>query len=534
MTSLLRAAIAMALALVLAAVTGDRAAAHSTLRASEPPDGAVLERPPARIVLEFDEPVSAVSLAVVDRAGRAIALRAPPRIVDHRLEAALPETMPPDVYAVVWRVASADAHPVAGTLVFAVGTTIPADFRPPANDGGPGWLVANIVLRFGTITATFVAAGGAIFGAVVAPLPRRLRRRFGTLAALGAVIAFLAIPVRGALLLGIDGFTAAPALLWLAAIDTRFVAAMIAVAAGLTTLAAAWRRTAARPALAGALGLASIAALAVSGHVAAVAPPWLMALAIVTHVTLAAFWIGALLPLTAALEGPPREAAGILRRFSRVAVIAVASLVLVGAVVAAVQLATPLAIESSEYGKALLVKLVGVTALLTLAIGNRLIHMPALAAGNVHAASRLRRAIRWEIAAASFVIGATAILGLTPPPRPPIDLAGATEPGVGATALGARISAVLEVTPGQAGRNRILVEILGADGEALEARRVELVLAPAEPAAATPRLLRAARSAGGFAFADVDLPVSGRWTLRLEVRISELEFETLTTEVSIR
>ena len=105
---------------------------------------------------------------------------------------------------------------------------------------------------------------------------------------------------------------------------------------------------------------------------------------------------------------------------------------------------------------------------------------------------------------------------------------------VGATALGARISAVLEVTPGQAGRNRILVEILGADGEALEARRVELVLAPAEPAAATPRLLRAARSAGGFAFADVDLPVAGRWTLRLEVHVSELELETLTTEVSIK
>lgn len=521
------------LMLLLAAIAMDRAAAHSTLRSADPEDGATLARAPERIVLGFDDAVRVIDLRLVEASGRAITLPAAAQAIANRVEAVLPSALPNGVYVVSWRVTSADSHPVAGMLVFAVGTTIPPDLRLPSIEPGPAWHIANVVLRFAVVTLTLISGGGAFFAVLVSPLPALLLRRLGTIAALGAGIAILAIPARGALLLGLDAWPVAPAASWQAGLETRFGASMIIAALGLLALAATWRHAATARLTAATCGLVAIASFAVSGHAAVIAPAWICAMIVTLHVAIAAFWFGALAPLAVALDGSPTEAAAILRRFSRIAFAAVGVLIIAGGVLATLQLESPAALEATSYGRTLLAKLVGVIALVTLAGGNRLLHLPALAAGDARAVGRLRRALHAEMAAACFVLAATAILSLTTPPRAEPRFEGATEPGVAATALGARTSAVIDITPGRSGGNRVVIEILDLDGQPSNPRALEVIVQSPDSGDAVLRRVATPRREGGFAVESLDLARAGRWTITLEVRLTELELETLTTEITI-
>ena len=526
------------LALLVVAIATDRAAAHAVLRDAEPADGASFVQSPTRLVLSFDEPVTPISVTVVDGAGHAVALATPARAIDTRIEANLPSGLPRGLYVVAWRVTSADSHPVAGALVFAVGTTVPADFKPALTEADRGWLVANIVLRFAVTAAALISGGAAFFALLVAPLSRQLREHLAIIAGLGAGCAVLAIPARGALLLGADGFTAAIAPLWQVGVQSRLGISMVIAAAGFLALAAAWRWQTASLRIAAGCGLVVIASFAVSGHAAVVDPAWLMATLVVLHVAGAAFWLGSLAPLAVALSGPMPASLAVIQRFSRVALVAVGGLATAGAVVAAIQLETTAALEATSYGRTLLAKLLGVTALLTLAAANKLVHTPALEAGDARAVGRLRRAIHWEMAAGGCVLAVTALLSLTPPPRAEMGAElhrhAAETPGIGATATGTRISAIIEVSPGRAGHNRVLVDILDRDGQSFEPR--ELTFEIAHPDTGVTGLRRALkpRREGGFVLEGPEFAMPGRWKIRLQVLVGDFELETLTTEVTIR
>ena len=83
--------------------------------------------------------------------------------------------------------------------------------------------------------------------------------------------------------------------------------------------------------------------------------------AILAHTSAVAFWVGSLLPLRAALSAS--DAATIVRRFSTVAIAAVAILLSSGIVIAALQLRSFAALVTTTYGWMLLGKLVLVCGL---------------------------------------------------------------------------------------------------------------------------------------------------------------------------
>jgi len=82
-------------------------------------------------------------------------------------------------------------------------------------------------------------------------------------------------------------------------------------------------------------------------------------------------------------------------------------------------------------------------------------------------------------------------LSLTPPPRnaqPPGELQVHTHSqGIAATAAGSRINAVIEASPGTVGRNRIVVEIVDAQGLSVAPKALILELVPRDDTAAALR-----------------------------------------------
>ncbi|MFM8777749.1 MAG: copper resistance protein CopC, partial [Acidimicrobiaceae bacterium] len=103
--------------------------AHAGLKSSEPAASSVLEQSPKEIVLNFGEAVeiSFGSIRLFDSKSKLIVLPTPrygvsDGVVDKKtVHVEIPE-LEPGSHLVVWRVVSADSHPVQGAFAFQIGT----------------------------------------------------------------------------------------------------------------------------------------------------------------------------------------------------------------------------------------------------------------------------------------------------------------------------------------------------------------------------------------------------------------------------
>ena len=98
---------------------------------------------------------------------------------------------------------SADGHPIAGTIVFSVGSAQAARKADGAGNSAVSseriiWAAA---LRWIFYLCTALAAGGVLFQLAVIDIPFALRPVLCSAAILGALLALLQIGIRGALLL---------------------------------------------------------------------------------------------------------------------------------------------------------------------------------------------------------------------------------------------------------------------------------------------------------------------------------------------
>jgi copper resistance protein D len=147
------------------------------------------------------------------------------------------------------------------------------------------------------------------------------------------------------------------------------------------------------------------------------------------HALATASWVGGLPPLLFALieqrRFAPNEARectlDILSRFSLMAMVAVTLLIASGIANAGFRVAGSFGkLFYTEYGDALLLKVTLVSAMLALAYFNRFIFMPRLRAGTLKGMKyifRLGHSVTLELALGVLVLGAAAVLGITPPPQ---------------------------------------------------------------------------------------------------------------------
>ena len=144
-----------------------------------------------------------------------------------------------------------------------------------------------------------------------------------------------------------------------------------------------------------------------NGHSAAEGMP--LGLIACVHITLAAWWVGALIAMERACANTSiEETAALVQRFSGRAVIAILSLIIAGIIMIVGLLERP--IEITSYLKVLALKVTLAVAVFGLASYNKFRLTPRLLAYDSRAARGLQRAIRVELFLIAAVLTATAIL----------------------------------------------------------------------------------------------------------------------------
>jgi copper transport protein len=518
----------LALLVALASLAMPAAAwAHASLVGSQPAEGATLAQAPASLRLDFNEPVSPLIVRLIGPTGEAVT----PAVKAEN--SSLTVTAPPlrrGTHVLSWRVISADGHPVGGAVTFSIGAPS-ASPALAALDTDPAVTAAIWATRLLIYLGLFVGVGGASFAALIAqsrPLPGRTEKWIGG-ALLGGLMASLAS-------LGLQGLDALALPLtqiwrpdvWMSGLATSYGWTALTAAAALLLGLVAVRAT--KPVVVGlsaACALAGVGgALSLSGHAATAALVPLSRPAVFLHAVAIAFWIGSLIPLAAIVRDRGRGG-GELARFSRLIPIPLAVLVATGLYLAWVELDRPDALWTTSYGEVLTGKLAAVLLLLGLAAANRYALVPRLAARGPGAAKPLAAAIAAESVLALAILATVALWRFTPPPRALI----AAEP----TSIhfhGGKVMAQIEVEPVRGRGAEVSIEVLDPDFHPFAAKGVTIFLSNA--AAGIEPLRRNAESlddAASWRIDDLRIPIAGRWTLRVDVLISDFEKETLEDDV---
>ena len=332
---------------VAALIAPAGAAAHATLIRTTPADGAVLDRAPKSVRVEFDDSIRvAPGNAAVSNADNSSVLAGEPRIAGHTLVLPLETKLADGSYSVRWSIVSDDGHREQGVLAFGVGKGAASPQSVLGASAPLSW--SNLLLRTLFFFGVLSAGGATVFWLLTrSTLGDRIRSPLAHLLFFALLAAFL----------GASGMAeGAPP-------GTRFVLVIkVAISVALVGGAAA----ALAPTipvllyLAGACSLVLLAAPTLAGHALDHDQPRVLApLVDAAHIASAAVWLGGLLSLVYVLpratdDGSARSAA--VRRFSSSALVAVIVLGVSGLTRALTELSAVHQLWTTSYGQTLLVK----------------------------------------------------------------------------------------------------------------------------------------------------------------------------------
>ena len=423
----MRPALALAALLALAFPAG--ASAHASLSTSSPDFRERLGASPARIVLRFSQVVASIPDGIVVRDADGGVVSGPAKLGSDRRSLVAPlARLAEGPYAVRWQTLSvSDGHIVSGLYTFGVGVAAP----PPTEAvGARGPSAVEKLVRWCSYLGLAVLIGGLAFRLLVLPrtLPERLDQTFyalvggAVLVTLDAGVAGLLLRADAALQLPFDRFLYAD--LSPFAGGTRFGVAWAWMTLGSALVAAlltfAWLRRvrwALWPALALALALAS--GFSLSGHsasepnssVVSVVADWV-------HIGAASVWIGGVVML--ALVGwrlGRRERSEVFLRFSRLATVLVAVVLLAGVYLGLLRLSAVSDLWTTGYGRVLLLKLALVALALAWGAVHHVLVRPRLERGAEPPTGRVGRSLVGESLVGVAVLLVAAMLVQTPPPR---------------------------------------------------------------------------------------------------------------------
>ncbi|CAM5739395.1 hypothetical protein STAFG_5432 [Streptomyces afghaniensis 772] len=369
------------------------ASAHAAVTGSDPAQGAVVDKAPARISLTFSEQVamSGDSLRVLDPEGKRVDAGEPSNVSGTTYAVRLHSGLPDGTYTVAYQVVSADSHPVAGAYTFSIGApskTSVSVSGQSTDDGVVGWLYG--FGRYVSYAGFIVMAGGAAF--VLACWPRgsgvRPVQRFvvsGWLALTAATLALLLL--RGSFTGSGKVADVFDLSLLGQVLETKTGAALVsrllllaAAALFIAVLFGAYdKREDAQEkrdltfglAIGGVVVAAGLAASwAMSEHASVGLQAGIAMPVDVLHLLAVAAWLGGLGALLVALYRAPADApvdASAVRRFSRVAFGSVLALIATGTYQSWRQLGSWTAFTDTRYGQLLLAKIALVAVLVGVA-----------------------------------------------------------------------------------------------------------------------------------------------------------------------
>jgi copper transport protein len=422
---------AIVLCLLVALALPGVALAHATVLATWPEYRQRLDRAPAQVRVTFDQLVRVFpdSIEVRTEDGRLVSRTARRAADAHTMMVPLGR-LERGAYTVRWRALSADGHTVAGVWTFGVGVAAPP---PTEAHGASGPTRAEHVVRWAYFLALALLIGGLGFRLlIVRDLPAAAERRFYQLTGLG-VVATLEVGILAFILRAADALQLPFGELLYGNLDpiargTRIGTAFLAMTLGFALVSAllflAWlleRRVLLWAAFVTSLAFAS--GLSLSGHSAADAgSSWKSQLADWVHLSAACLWLGGLLQLAVVVwplaPDARREA---FLRFSRVAGVLVAMIVIAGVYLSILRLPEVSDLWQESYGRVLLLKLGLVSLALAWGAAHHFIARPLVERGDRRVFRPLSRSLLGEAAVGMAVLLAAAVLvDSSPPPPEPV------------------------------------------------------------------------------------------------------------------
>jgi copper transport protein len=417
----------VALGLALLALPAS-ASAHASFSDSEPGTQSRLESPPREVRIRFDQSVTIGATPIRVLAKDGSELQGPARRLDSDRVVVVPVSglQRGEAYTVRWSATSSDGHTVSGVYTFGVGIDAP----PPTEAvGASGLTWRDDVARWGLFAAVALLVGGLAFRLVVLPaeVPGAVERRthaLTTIAAFAAIdIGVVGLVLRSQNALQLPFVDLLYGDLGPFATQTRFGIAWMVTTLGFAVCAAllvlAWAADAISlrwPALI--LGLVLLTAFPLSGHQATEPnASFVGRLADWLHLAAAALWVGGLVMLAFVVwrVAPDLRRQAFLR-FSRIATVLVAVLVVAGTVVAIERLPAVADLWETSYGRILLLKL----AIVALALGWGAVHhfvvRPRLERGDATGRGIGRSLVGESATAMAVLLVAAVLVNGAPPP----------------------------------------------------------------------------------------------------------------------
>ncbi|MFK4112042.1 copper resistance protein CopC [Streptomyces sp. NPDC002176] len=564
--ALRRVLLAVGSLLLLLLGTASPASAHAALRATDPEDGTILQRAPRTLTLTYTESVGLLtdSFRIYDPENHRLrtgpADHAPGRSDTVRVP--LPKRMAKGTYVVAWRVVSADSHPVSGALTFSVGERSVTTATAPGETENRTTTSLYNIARYLAYLAVALVLGAAAFIAYCRPPQRTLLRHLFVVGAATLLVSTLALLLlRGPYEEGTAPaftslgrtLTTRPGELLLARLALLLVAAVCALCLR------RWGAAVPRPAAltAGAtLAVALALTWSAAEHASAGIQVPLAIASTTLHLLATAAWLGGLAALLLTLRAGLSPQ--VVTRFSRMALTSVIVLVVTGVYQSWRGLGSWQALTDTTYGRVLLAKLAAVALLLTVAAWSRrwtarLATAPTPkilepAAGPplpeppepALPVRHLRRSVLAEAAVGVVVLVLTTLLTSTLPGRA-AEEAATEETGIPAASVttvpftvgeGGHGKVQITFDPGRVGTNSVQAVVYGANGAlaAVPELRITMTL-PAQRLG--PLDTEVADRGGYWATNSFDLPIPGTWTMKVTVRVSDLDQVTVSRTVRV-
>jgi len=439
--------------------------AHSGLLGSEPAASSVLAESPTEIVLYFDESLEAVfeSIRILDSTGSVVvAADARRDKVENSIVRGKIPVLKEGAYVVLWRVTSADGHPVSGAFGFYVGaqqddvSSLVDNFlhEPRADPSGND---ASILLRWIMFCGSIVLIGSLVLMSLIARADELEKRS--------------AIVVWGAWLLATIGSAVSLIAYGPNATGTSFYNLSLI---GETMQTAYGQMTASRMLLLSGLGVVIarrrqltqsqwtisvlsvsvllISTFSLSGHAVAQSPAALSVLIDVVHLAAASAWIGGVVMLGLGGKSWYENHDGrAIRRFSRLTGWCVPTIVITGVAQAWLMMDSFGALFNTAYGRTLLVKTSAVLIVIALGL---LLRITMRSNG----ASSVRRVVGIEAIVGIVIIAITSLLVGTAPREVP------TAKPFTAALVRDNMIANITITPARVGRAEVHITVVPPGG----------------------------------------------------------------------
>ena len=518
----------LAAATVLALAPAARA--HALVRTSDPPNGAVLQAPPARVVITFTEPPDPKLsfIHVLNAAGQDVGQGPSGQVPGQPLElqAVLKPSLPNGVYTITWRTVSrVDGHVTGGSQTFGVGVTPPENGPTSASaPTTPSPPPLSVIGRWMFYWGLAVLLGAAAVGLFVRNgLPAGGRLLLG--AALGLAAGGLVAMIVS------EKSTVGVSLARLLETSTGHQFFNRAIALGLVgtaTAAFAIRPTPLTLALVGGSTASAMFIHVMAGHAGAsgrlsglnVAVQWV-------HVLAVGVWIGGLAWLLLGVRNlTGQERATMVRRFSWMAGWALAVVAMTGLARALDEVGWPdhwNRLFDTSFGITVLIKVGLFAALVTLGAVNRYRNVPRVDSPNP-GVRPLRATAAAEVAIAALIFAATGVMSELPPSASVAAAAAKPQPPAQIVLTGndfaTSVRVRLSVAPGTIGPNRFSALVQDFDtGQPVAARSVALTFSlPSQPNVGTPTVPLLAEGSGVWAARATTLSMYGTWNVEVLVQ----------------